>query len=590
MAITYGSDPVADEVGRILGLMAGGARIDDSVERLFVDLKEEHGRRDRTGAVGPSDPRNEQAAKELAGAAACMANTPGGGALIVGVADDGDMIGTHLETEWLRHRLYQLTGKSLTTDIVEHQVNGVRILVITSPRAIEPIRYSGKIRWRVGTNCVEVDANTWHAKRMAELNYDWSAQESNVPVSDARAGALEQARTFLRDSGETHAEELAQASDQQLLRRLNAVSDQGFLTNAGVIAFVGRGDPCLDYIHRDQAGGDSTARVRRTGRGLLEELAEVFQNFEAHDAVLHVQRGLAIGQIRELPVRAAREAIVNGVAHREWGLADRTLVEHVGRTLRVTSPGGFIGGVNDRNIITHPSRSRNRALTELLAALRVAEQEGIGVDRMIRDMVALGHQTPDIRELAGPYVRASLLGENLDTAWMSWLAAIAPGSERDDLNSLLILRHLTIVGWVDVTEAAPLIQLTVEEARGALEKLSKAVLTTAPVIAPALGVPPAAETVWHLTSGAVMALEELDRTHGRARRGPTREQVATSYARARGRISTTELGSLVGAHPTNVGGVLKSLEDQGLLTPSWESRRGKGFFYQYPGDPRPDPT
>lgn len=581
MSMVFGADPVRAEVEHVLSLLDDGQQIDDSVERQFVDLKEEHGRRDRSGFVGPSDSRNERAAKELAAAAACMANTPGGGALIVGVSNSGDLIGTDLESEWLRHRLYELTHRSLTVDIVERTVAHSRVLVITAPRAIEPIRYEGRIRWRVGTNCVEVDPNTWHAKRMSELNYDWSAQESALPATAARAGAIEQARAFLIDSGEAHAAELARDSNANLLRRLNAVTGQGLLTNAGVIAFVGRDDPCLDYIRRDRPAGDSTMRVRKPGRSLIEELAEVFLTVEAHNATVHLRQGLSIGQFRELPPLATREAIVNGVAHREWGIADPTVVEHVGRTLRVTSPGGFVGGVNENNIITHPSRSRNRALTELLAALRVAEREGIGVDRMTRDMVALGHQPPDIREISGPYVRASLIGDNLDVPWLLWLRLIQPPDERDDLNSLLLLRHLVHVGWVDVRAAAPIIQLTVEEARGAVEKLASARMPQGqPVIERIAGVPPASEPAWHLTVEAARHLKRVDRGQDHARTWPTREDTALGYARARGRISSTELASLVGASPSNVGAVLKRLEDQGSLAPSRANRRGPGFFYR----------
>ncbi|MFT4035865.1 MAG: hypothetical protein QM679_09870 [Patulibacter sp.] len=81
------------------------------------------------------------------------------------------------------------------------------------------------------------------------------------------------------------------------------------------------------------------------GRGLLEELHEVFTYIEASNNLRHVPAGLPIGQIRDLPSVAIREAIVNGVAHREWSLTQPTTVEHIGRTLRVTSPGGFFGGV-----------------------------------------------------------------------------------------------------------------------------------------------------------------------------------------------------------------------------------------------------
>jgi ATP-dependent DNA helicase RecG len=590
MSISFGADPARAEVDRIISMLERGETVDSSVERQIVDLKEEAGRRGAGGVIGPGSPTNEPAAKQLAGESACMANTPGGGALIVGVADDGTVVGADLDHEWLRKRIYDLTERRLTVDVTEVHVRGDRLLVLVVPTAVEPIRWQGKIHWRVGDTCVEVDASTWHAKRMSQLHYDWSAEESTVSVSDARPQAMAVARDFLADAGSPGAADLVGASDLQLLRRLNAVTGQGMLTNAGVLAFVGRHDPALDYVHRDYAGGDSTARVRRSGRSLLEELSEVFVSVDANNVIRHVQTGLAVGQVRDIPRLAAREAIVNGVAHREWGVPEPTVVEHVGRTLRVTSPGGFFGGVNEGNIITHPSQSRNRSLTQLLADLKVAEREGIGVDRMVREMVRVGHRPPDIREITGPFVRASLVGETWDEAWIAWLGAIEPKAETQDINSLLLLRRLVDDGWVDEVRAAPLIQLTIEEARGALLKLAGARLSGAAVLARVEGVPDGTAAAWQLAPRAWEELGTADRAYGNVRTLPSRTEIARSYAAARGRISTTELGCLVRASGTNVGGTLKGLEQEGVLAPSSAARRGRGFFYRWVGDAAPDPS
>ncbi|GAA1722455.1 ATP-binding protein [Isoptericola hypogeus] len=561
----------------MLAELDAGRSVDGSVEQQVVDLKEEHGRRDKSGRVGPSQAHNEGAAKELAAAAACMANTPGGGALIVGVSDSGEVIGTSLDSEWLRHRMWELSGRSLTVDIAEQECRGHRLLILVAPQAVEPIRVGGKVRWRVGANCVEVDPHTWHAKRMAVLNYDWSAEASMVPVERARPAALRKARDLLFAAGEPHAAELAGQSDTNLLRRLNVVTADGLLTNAGVIGFVGRGEPCIDYVRRLHVGGDSLVRVRRHESSLLEELGEVFSALEASTPTVHVQRGLVIGQQREIPLRAAREAVVNGVAHREWGIQESTLVEQIGSSLRVTSPGGFVGGVTPANIITHPSRSRNRALAELLAALRVAEREGIGVDRMVGDMVRRGQQPPQIEEISGPSVRVTLVGDDIDQPWIGWLGRIQPSQETEDLNTLLILRHIVDQRWIDAFTAAGLIQDTVAVATGALARVGRTMLDGRPVIVRLDGVPDTAEPVWTLSSASRSRLHALDSEISRSRLSPSRESTARAYVLARGR--STELAGLVGADRTNVGTVLKGLEDEGVVRPSWPSRRGKGFHY-----------
>lgn len=581
VTITFGADPVRGEVAALIARMEAGEIIDRRHERKHVDLKEEAGRRGPRGEILTGTAENEPAAKKLAGEAACMSNTPGGGALIVGVADDGTLIGSDLDAEWLRQRVYEITRRLLTVDVYEARARGTRLLVVVSPSAVEPIRTNDRIYWRVNDNCVEVDAATWHARRMHTLSYDWSADESATPATTARPQALAVARDFLRSSGDPAAEELAGAHDSQLLRRLNVVTNDGMLTNAGVLAFVGRSTPSLDYIHRDYAGGDSTARVRRSDRSLLEELAEIFITVDAHNSTRHVQAGLVVRQVRDIPVLAAREAVVNGVAHREWGLPQPTVVEHIGRTLRVTSPGGFFGGVNESNIITHPSQSRNASLTQLLADLRVAEREGIGVDRMVREMVRIGHQPPTIREIAGPFVRASLAGDILDEPWIAWLAAIEPAEDSADVSSLLLLRHLLTRGWIDETQAVPLIQLPVEETRGAIVKLARAKIAGDPLLVMIDGTPDGTPPVWRLSPKALGGLLNLDRASGRTRHLPTRTEIAMAYAEGRGRISSTELGSIVGASSTNVGSTLKALVANELLKPSSPTGRGRGFYYRW---------
>ncbi len=221
MTITFGADPVRAEVADLIARMDAGEVIDKSHERKHIDLKEEAGRRDRSGAIVPGPEENEPAARKLAGEAACMSNTPGGGALIVGVADDGALIGSDLNAEWLRHRIYELTRRLLTVDVYVATACGTRLLVVVSPSAVEPIRINDRLYWRVSNNCVEVDAATWHARRMQALHYDWSGDESSTPSSAARPQALAVARDFLSSSGDPAAEELARTPDAQLLRRLN---------------------------------------------------------------------------------------------------------------------------------------------------------------------------------------------------------------------------------------------------------------------------------------------------------------------------------------------------------------------------------
>ena len=169
-----GPDPLEDQLSSVLQRLANGER-PSRIEVAQVDVKEEPGRRGANGLVRAGTSENDEAANYLAEEMACMANTPGGGAIIVGVADDGTRIGTELDAEWLRHRVWELTEQRLTVTVREVDLAGTRLVVLTTHEAIEPIRYRGKLQWRVDDNCVEIDATTWHTGKIQRGGVDWSA-------------------------------------------------------------------------------------------------------------------------------------------------------------------------------------------------------------------------------------------------------------------------------------------------------------------------------------------------------------------------------------------------------------------------------
>ncbi|PZF79577.1 ATP-binding protein [Jiangella anatolica] len=556
------------------GLVAGRAPRD--IELLNIDVKEEPGRRAPDGSVLPGGAENEGAAKYLAGELTCIANTPGAGAILLGVADDGARIGTALGAEWLRHRIFELSDRRLTVDIRVGDLGGTRVLVLRPPEAVEPIRWNGRIRWRVADHCVEVDAATWMAGRLHRGGFDWSAQRSGYRLDDVQPSAVEVARRFLSQAAsDPAAADLAAATDNDLLRRLNVVDGDGRLTNAGALLFVTTQGPAIDYLRRDHPGGDSTVRVRREGP-LLVQLSEVETAAAASNAIVQVAEGLVRGQVRKLPQSAVREAIVNGVVHRDWTTAAPVVVEHVGDTLTVTSPGGFIAGITPENIITHPSAPRYQSLAEAAASLRLAEREGIGVDRMVASMLALGHERPDISELPGPYVRAVLLGGPPDQIWTGFLAGISPSTVARDVDLLLMLDHLCGHGWIDSRQAAPLIQRGEAEAEAAIGRLAEAIFFEYRIVAEVAGVPAGEPTAWRLSD---LAGEWLS-YRLRYRQGEARQRMILDWARARGRVSSTEVADLAGVAQNYAGKLLTELERQGYLEPGRANRSGRGFFYR----------
>lgn len=577
MTFTFlGPDPLEGQLATVLGRLSEGEP-PRRIEVAAVDVKEEPGRRGPRGAVLPGTSENDEAARYLADEMACFANTPGGGAIILGIADDGTRIGTDLDPQWLRHRIWELTERRLTVDVREGTLGDTRLLVLTTHEAIEPIRHNGRIRWRVDANCVDVDPTSWHAGRLQRTGADWSGQASGHRLADARPVALEIARRYLAaDVGSgNELGGLVDATDPDFLRRLNLVTAEGFLTNAGSLLFVATPHPGADYIRREVPGADSTQRVMSAGP-LIEQIYAIERASEASNRIVHAPQGFAHGQLRAIPERAIREAIVNGLIHRDWLSAEPTTIEHIGDSLSVTSPGGFIGGVSATNIITHPAVPRYRSLATAAAALRLCEREGVGVDRMVRDMLAIGRGAPEIGEIAGPYVRVSLVGGDPDSQMTGLLADLDPSRAAQDVDLLLLIEHLSRRGWIDTERAAPLLQRNTAETEAAIGRLEIARAAGEPVIVPVRGVPPDRPTAHRLSDPVRARL--ATRLPAIAAPG-AREGVILSWARARGRVSSTEVADLVGVSVPYAGQLLGGMEDDGALRPGRAQRLGRGFFY-----------
>jgi ATP-dependent DNA helicase RecG len=89
-----------------------------------------------------------------------------------------------------------------------------------------------------------------------------------------------------------------------------------------------------------------------------------------------------------------REAIVNAVAHRDYRFAGRRIeVRMFDDRMEIVSPGGLPGHITLDNIVEEHF-SRNPRLVRGLFYWGFIEELGLGVDRMIDEMVQAGHPPP----------------------------------------------------------------------------------------------------------------------------------------------------------------------------------------------------
>jgi ATP-dependent DNA helicase RecG len=450
-------------------LITGGLTADE-VETEGIDFKEEAGRRGRGGVVLPGEARGQAVAAQLADEVACLANTPGGGALIVGVADDGKVIGAATERDWLRQRIHERID--VAPAIEERWLpDGSRLLVIMVAEAREPVETTaGTLRWRVGSRSVPVDRSEWWADRLRRMGGDLLAASTHHTLATLAPDSLAALRRLLRTVGGASAE-LRAASDRELLTRLGVLLPDGHLTAAGVHVLCPAPRTVLELVALDVAGGDIVSPPPDlSGLSLIEQLVEIETRLDVLDSTVVLHGGLRLEPVRQIPWLAVREAVLNAIVHRDWMPAEPIHIRWIqaDASLDVVSPGGFAGGVTAESVLS--SRySRNPALADLARALGLVERQGVGVDRMYRELVALGHRPPIIREEPGPQVRTRLVGGVPLAAVMAVMADLDPPVRRRDVRVTLVVHLLLRDGFVTPESLALMLQVPVDEAEEALD-------------------------------------------------------------------------------------------------------------------------
>lgn len=570
---------LAADVDALLSALAAGTR-PERVERERIEVKEEPGRRGRGGILLPGENRNNAAAEYLAREVCCLANTPGGGAIVLGVEDGSwEVLGTELDADWLRHRVYQLAD--VAPAVEERPVGGQRVLVIFVAEAPEPVEDpDGRIRWRVDSSCVPVDRAEWWLHRQRQGGFDVMAAPTGRTPDSVRRGALLAARRYLQDGGDR--DSAAATSDEELLRRLGVLASDRRLTQAGVLVFAEAGRPLISLSRLDVPGGNVIGRHEPSPElSLLEQVVEVEARLDAYNPVDPVVRGLAEDPVRALPIRAVREAVLNGLTHRDWMSAEPTWITWIDADsrLEVVSPGGFTGGVTADNLLTQ-RHARYPALADLFRALRLVDKQGVGVDRMYREMIVLGHRPPQITEQPGPQVRTALAGGTPAVPVIALVGAIRPEVRQRDVRIAVLVYELLHRPFLTVGQAAAALQAGEVDALSALEAAEQTTVDGRPLVEPY-------KDVWVL---GFPALDRVERAagsrHGLARRGILRylragageaAPVVAGWLDVHDRITSGDYATLVRIAQPNATRVLGALV--GLTLERGSETRGRNAHF-----------
>jgi ATP-dependent DNA helicase RecG len=519
----------------------------------------------------------DDAIKILVEAAVCFANSRGG-TIVMGIANatpgSEAFQGCNLDATICQRRIYELVDPPLMVGARTVEVASTSLLVVDVFQSFEiHADKQGRSSHRVGTNCLPLTPLEHRRLREERLGVDWSAQPSEFHVADISNRALESARDALQRFPDDR-RPLADLSDRDLVGALGVVDSDGRLLRAGQVLFI---DPPADesvvvYQHRPTPGGEA-ALVERIQLPMVLAFERTMELVWARRNVtpLTLRNGQQL-EVSDFPEAAVREALSNALLHRDYRVPGPVNIEHSPTSFVVISPGPLVGSVTPANILTHASTPRNPALAKAARLLRLAEETGRGVDRMVREMIRIGHEPPVIED-GIDFVRVALSGGAPRNSIVRYVAEL-DAEERDDTDAMLILFTLCQQRTITAERISPVLQKGSVESESILRRLSQertGMLEATRVSGSRR------KGEYRLRAEALKALGTAVRYHRRTVDEIDRKVI--SHLHEYGKITNRTLQNLFDIDVYRARDILADLQQRGMIVRTSEASRGPSVEY-----------
>ena len=340
-----------------------------------------------------------------------FANTRGG-ELLIGVADDGTVVGVS-EPDEVMLRMNNMVRDSIKPDVtmfVRYEIRKLEekdVVAVTVQKgtdrpyylAAKGLKPSG-VYVRNGTS---TDPSTDTAIRRMIKETDGDRFE------DMRS--LEQELTFTAAEAEFQKRDVAFGLAQR--QTLGLISADGVYSNLGYLL----SDQCPGAIKAATFSGlDKTIfQDRREFSGsLFRQVEELYAYLELRNQTKATFEGLYRTDTRDYPEEALREAMLNSIVHRDYSYSASTLVSVYADRIEFVSIGGLLEGVTVDDIMLGLSVCRNPKLAAVFYRLDLIEAYGTGMQKIMKAYQDCDRK-PTI-EVTNNAFRITLPNQNLETS------------------------------------------------------------------------------------------------------------------------------------------------------------------------------
>lgn len=112
---------------------------------------------------------------------------------------------------------------------------------------------------------------------------------------------------------------------------------------------------------------------------MIKQLEEAYNYIDRYNSTKAEFKGLNRIDIRDYPIEAIREALLNAVVHRDYSFSSSILINIFNDRMEFVSIGGLVKGITYDDIMLGISIARNKNLANLFYRLKLIEAYGTGI-------------------------------------------------------------------------------------------------------------------------------------------------------------------------------------------------------------------
>jgi ATP-dependent DNA helicase RecG len=423
--------------------------------------------------------------KELVAVVVSLANTEGGD-LLLGVEDDGTVTGlhaNHLNVSGIPSLIANKTNPAISIRVERCELQDNSIARISVPKSRQLVSTSDGLLVR---RRLKLDGTP---EAVPFYPHEFIQRQSSMGLVDPSAMVLEEVdasqldplqRLRIRNAIKKYGGEqsLLALADEELdgaLGLVKIIDGKQHPTFAGLL-LLGTEEllrtylPAYEVAFQVLSGTD--VKVNEFYR---KPLIETFEEVELQFKPWVVEEELEVGLFR-VPIpnydrRAFREGFVNALVHRDFSRLGAVHVKIDNSGLNISSPGGFVEGVNLDNLLVAAPHSRNPLLADVIKRIGLAERTGRGIDRIYEGMLRYGRPEPDYG-LSNPYlVNLFMTNVAADREFLRMVVEQHDKLGEPLVEPLIVLTRLRDERRLTTVELAPLLQKSDSQSRIILEKL-----------------------------------------------------------------------------------------------------------------------